>query len=79
MKDKTVLFEIDRTQFGADLNKAKADVARAEADVKNWTAQTKLAEAEFTRIGELSKKGATRTDLPESPSRALLSRPTAAD
>src|SRR5581483_10330002 len=29
VKDKTVLFEIDRTQFEADLNKARADIARA--------------------------------------------------
>src|SRR5690349_17478315 len=48
-KDKTLLFEIDRTQFDADLKKAKADIARADADIKNWIAQIKLAEAEFAR------------------------------
>src|SRR5262249_53190249 len=58
VKDKTVLFEIDRTQFEADLNKAKAEVARAEADIKNWIAQTKLAEAELTRADETYKRGA---------------------
>lgn len=63
-KDKTVLFEIDRTQFEADLNKAKATVARAEADIKNWTAQTKLAEAELTRADETYKRGAGgKTDV----------------
>jgi RND family efflux transporter MFP subunit len=63
-KDKTVLFEIDKTQFEADLNKARADVARAEADIKNWTAQIKLAEAEFSRASGSFKKGVgSQTDL----------------
>jgi RND family efflux transporter MFP subunit len=63
-KDKTVLFEIDRVQFEADLNKARADVARAEADIKNWTAQTRLAEAELTRADDAFKKGALgKTEL----------------
>src|SRR5439155_9082352 len=64
VKDKTVLFEIDKVQFEADLNKAKADVAKADADIKNWAAQTKLAEAELARIDESYKKGGTaKTDL----------------
>jgi RND family efflux transporter MFP subunit len=63
-KDQTVLFEIDKTQFEADLNKAKADVAKADADIKNWTAQTKLAEAELGRVDESFKKGAlAKTEL----------------
>jgi RND family efflux transporter MFP subunit len=49
-KDKTVLFEIDKTQYEADLNKAKADIARADADIQNWIAQTKLAQADLDRI-----------------------------
>jgi RND family efflux transporter MFP subunit len=59
VKDKTVLFEIDRVQFEADLNKARADVARAEADIKNWIAQAKLAEADFARIDDAFKKGSS--------------------
>jgi RND family efflux transporter MFP subunit len=63
-KDKTLLFEIDKTQFDADLKKAKADVARAEADIKNWIAQIKLADAEFARMDEAFKKSvAGKTDL----------------
>ena len=63
-KDKTVLFEIDKTLFEADLNKAKADVARAEADTQNWAAQIKLAEAELSRADDSYKRGATaKTDL----------------
>jgi len=58
VKDKTVLFEIDRAQFDADLTKARADVARAEADIKNWIAQTKLAEAELARVRDAFKTGA---------------------
>jgi RND family efflux transporter MFP subunit len=50
VKDKTVLFEIDKTQYEADLNKARADIARAEADIENWAAQAKLAEADLARI-----------------------------
>ena len=56
-KDKTVLFEIDKTLFDADLKKAKADIARAEADIKNWIAQIKLADAEFVRADDAYKKG----------------------
>lgn len=63
-KDKTPLFEIDKTQFQADLQKAKADVAKADADIKNWQAQIKLAEAEFARAEESFRKGAgSKTDL----------------
>ncbi len=63
-KDKTVLFEIDKTQFDADLKKARADIARAEADIKNWIAQIKLAEAEFARIDDALKKGVgSKTDF----------------
>lgn len=63
-RDKTVLFELDRTQFEADLKKAKADVARAEADIKNWAAQVKLGEAELARADETYRKGgAGKTEL----------------
>jgi RND family efflux transporter MFP subunit len=63
-KDKTVLFEIDKTQFEADLKKAKADIAKAEADAKNWIAQIKLAEAEFTRIDDAYRRGVgAKTDF----------------
>jgi RND family efflux transporter MFP subunit len=50
VKDKTVIFEIDKTQFEADLNKARADIARADADIQNWVAQTKLAKADLARF-----------------------------
>jgi membrane fusion protein, multidrug efflux system len=60
----SVLFEIDVTQFDADLKKARADIARAEADIKNWIAQIKLAEAEFARADESYKKGVVgKTDF----------------
>lgn len=63
-KDKTILFEIDKTQFDADLKKAKADIAKADADIKNWIAQIKLAKAEFARADESFKKGVgSQTDL----------------
>src|SRR5207302_1431074 len=63
-KDKTILFEIDKTQFDADLKKAKADIARAEADIKNWIAQIKLADAEFARADDAFKKGVgSKADL----------------
>ena len=63
-KDKTLLFEIEKTQFDADLKKAKADIARADADIKNWIAQIKLAEAEFARADEAFKKGVVgKTDF----------------
>jgi RND family efflux transporter MFP subunit len=59
-----VLFEIDKTQFDADLKKARADIAKAEADIKNWVAQIKLAEAEFSRTDEAFKKGVgSKTDF----------------
>jgi RND family efflux transporter MFP subunit len=61
-KDKTVLFEIDRTQFEADLNKAKADIARADADILNWIAQTKLAEADLARINAV-KSSVAKNEL----------------
>jgi RND family efflux transporter MFP subunit len=62
-KDKTPLFEIDKTQFDADLKKSKADIARADADIQNWIAQIKLAEAEFARTDDAYKKGvAGKTD-----------------
>lgn len=59
-----VLFEIDRTQFDADLRKARADIARADADAKNWVAQIKLTDAELARVTEARSKGvASQTDL----------------
>jgi RND family efflux transporter MFP subunit len=63
-KDRTVLFEIDKTQFDADLKRAKADIAKAEADVKNWVAQIKLAEAEFARADDAFRRGVgSKTDF----------------
>jgi RND family efflux transporter MFP subunit len=63
-KDKTILFEIDKTQFDADLKKATADIAKADADIKNWIAQIKLAEAEFVRAEDTYKKGVgSKTDF----------------
>ncbi|MBA4066342.1 MAG: hypothetical protein C0501_22030 [Isosphaera sp.] len=56
-KGKTLLFEIDRTQFDADLRRAKADVSKAKADIENWTAQIKLTQAEFRRADEAFRKG----------------------
>src|SRR5262245_29010713 len=63
-KDKTILFEIDKTQFDADLKKAKADIAKAEADAKNWVAQIKLADADFARADDAMKRGVgSKNDL----------------
>jgi RND family efflux transporter MFP subunit len=64
VKDKTVLFEIDKSLYEADLNKAKADVAKAEADAKNWTAQIKLAEVDLARVTTgFQKGGIAQTDV----------------
>jgi RND family efflux transporter MFP subunit len=63
-KDKTVLFEIDKTQYDADLKKARADIAKAAADVKNWIAQIKLTEAELARAEDAIKRGVgSKNDL----------------
>jgi hypothetical protein len=64
VRSGTLLFEIEKVQFEADLKKAKADIAKAEADIKNWQAQIRLADAEFARVDQAFKNTvASKTDL----------------
>lgn len=69
------MFEIDKTQFVADLQKAKADIAKADADAKNWTAQIRLREAEFAQADDAFKRAVgSKNDLDKAAANVDVAR-----